>query len=134
LDARSLTTANKSFGDLLSLIESTGAALAFEERHRNNDDLLRQRNALQSLIQQGRQIGRNRLNALVLEEMNQIAKRAFISSIGNRLPEWRGRPAAQAAHWTSAGLDILAEKLFPANAANDSIDRNDLLTTGFANR
>jgi hypothetical protein len=133
LDAGSLPAADKSSGDLLGLVESAGATLAFEQRNRHYQGALRQRKALQSLIQQGCEPGRNRLNALVLEQMDKIAKRAFIGSIRNRLPERRGRPAAQAAYRAGAGLNILAEKFFPTNATDDPVDGNDLITAGFTN-
>jgi hypothetical protein len=66
--------------------------------------------------------------------MDQFAQLAIVSAIGDRAPELRCNAAAQPAQRSIFILRVAAEKLLPANAAQETVQRKNFSQTLLANR
>jgi 3-hydroxymyristoyl/3-hydroxydecanoyl-(acyl carrier protein) dehydratase len=65
--------------------------------------------------------------------MNQVAENAFISSISHGAAELRFNAAAQPTQRTALIFKMLAEKLLTTHAAQQAIQRDNLMQTRVAN-
>src|SRR2546421_3980074 len=126
--------AHKSSRNLLRLVESPAAPVTFEQRHWDHHQRLWEFDLRQSLPHKLSQKGRDWMNALILQKMDQVPQRSVIGAESNGPVKWGRGPAAKPAYRAFAGIHKLAEELLAADAAQNTLQRNNLVQATLTDR